>query len=220
MSESDFSIQVMPFAELFADPVHPGPDEEGKDEINGIFQGADQRLAKDGHHADHDALAEEYSDEVTAFVHIRDAEGKVHEGGRRKGQDRQHEERRGIEMVDPLLRLFQLGKAGGKFPEKCPDDPPPEQEHERAAHGDADPAVQKAEDAAVRRNVQRNEGDEGQRRKKRLHHGQQNGRDRPQILKSRQQRFPEFQRAQLMHPCDDQTLHRLFHPFVFHILCR
>ena len=196
-------IEVMPLTELFADPVHTAPDEDGKDEVERIFQGTDERLAKDGHHADHDALAKDNGDEVMPLVHVRNAEGEVHEGGRSEGENGQHEEGSCIEVVDPLLGFFQLGKAAGEFPEEPPDDPPPEQEHDGAAEGDADPAVQKAEKAAVSRNVQRDNGDERQRRKERLHHCQQDGSHRPQSLKAAQQRLPEFQRSQLVDPCSE-----------------
>ncbi len=110
-------------------------------------------------------------------------------------------------MADPLLRLLQFLRAGSKLPEKALDHPPPEQEHHRSARCNTDPAVQESQQPAVSRHIQGHDGDEGQRRKDRLHHCQQDGRDRAKALKTVQQRFPVFQRAQLVEPIDERGLH-------------
>ena len=95
----------------------------------------------------------------------------MHKGAWREGQQREHEQRRSVKAVHPLLSLFQLGRAGGKLPEEALDHPPPEQEHDAATQRHTGPAVQKTQNAAVSRYIQRHNGNERKRRKKRLHHG-------------------------------------------------
>ena len=119
-------FQMMLPAESFAHPVHPAPQQDGKHKVDRVFQGADQRLPKDSHHGHHQPLAQKDSAQVALFVKVRHPEGKVHEGGGGEGQQRQHEQGRGIEAVHPLLCLFQLGGAAGYLPEKALDEPPPE----------------------------------------------------------------------------------------------
>ena len=58
--------------------------------------------------------------------------------------------------------------------------------------------------------VQGHDGNERQRRKERLHHGQRDGGQRPQITKAVQQCLPVFQRAQLMGPLQQRMFHLRF----------
>ena len=108
----------------------------------------------------------------------------MHKGAWREGQQREHEQRRSVKAVHPLLSLFQLGRAGGKLPEEALDHPPPEQEHHRAACGHTEPAVDEAKKSAVGRDIEGHDGDEGQRRKNGFHHRQQDRDQRPQPFKA------------------------------------
>ena len=90
--ESSFSLDIVFFAELLAGPVHPAPKGDGEDEVDWVLQRADDGLAEEGHHGHHDAFAQQHGDEVALLVKIGDAEGEVHEGRRREGQHRQHEQ--------------------------------------------------------------------------------------------------------------------------------
>ena len=152
------SIDLVLFTEVLAGKVHSRPDGDGKHEVERVLHGRHQRLPEKGHHGHHHALAQQHGDKVALLVKIRDAKGKVHKGRGRKGQERQHEQGRGVKPADPLLRLLQLGGAAGKFPEKTLDDTPPEQEHHSAAQHHPGPAVHKAQKPAVGRNIQRHNG--------------------------------------------------------------
>ena len=174
----------MLLAELLAHPVHPGPDGNGEDEIDRIFQRADQRLAEESHHGHHNGLARQKGEQIAFLVKVRDAEGQMQERRGREGQDRQHEEGGGVHMADPLLGLFQLFGTRGQLPEKALDHPPPEQEHHRAACGHTEPAVDEAKKSAVGRDIEGHDGDEGQRRKNGFHHRQQDRDQRPQPFKA------------------------------------
>ena len=108
----------------------------------------------------------------------------MHKGAWCEGQKREHEQRRGVKAVHPLLSFFQFGGAGGELPEEALDYPPPEQEHDAAAQCHTGPAVQKAQQAAVGRHIQRHNGDQRQRREKRLHHGQHDGGNGAKVAKT------------------------------------
>ena len=133
------------FAELFAHPVHPAPQQNGQHQIQRVFHGTDQRLPKHCHHGNHHTLAQQHGNEIALFVKVRDAKGQMHKGAWREGQQREHEQRRSVKAVHPLLSLFQLGRAGGKLPEEALDHPPPEQEHDAATQRHTGPAVQKTQ---------------------------------------------------------------------------
>ena len=122
----------MLLTELPAHPVHPGPDSEGEDEIHRIFQRAEQRLAEESHHGHHNGLARQKGEQIALLVKIRDAKGQMHKGAWREGQQREHEQRRSVKAVHPLLSLFQLGPAGSQLPEIALDQPPPQQKHDAA----------------------------------------------------------------------------------------
>ena len=78
----------------------------------------------------------------------------------------------------------------------------------------ATPAQLYKKQTAVCGYVQCHNGNQRQRRKKGLHHRQQNGHKGAKPLKARQQRLPVFQCSKLVHPAHQCGLHPVSDPFL------